>query len=226
MDCGDLLPQVSRFQPNHFLFAHQDPAGKTFHGTNSHWSLGPQKLIDGQLQSMFRKSPKLIWTLLFVGQVSMLGVNGLGVWASKSMAPIRVSSWSHCAFHYCLSLDIGPSLSWWWWGTIYWYMNANSDSPSAELNQTIFINRIKPRGILGRIETSNEPGFVKRMYHKVKGSPGWESRRVGLLLAYSCFSSRHYALLLGTNSYTRLVILYSTLNKSCIALYIGARLLT
>jgi len=41
------------------------------------------------------------------------------------------------------------------------------DTFDDELTQTIFINRIQPRGILGRIETSNEPGLIRRFLNGI-----------------------------------------------------------
>jgi hypothetical protein len=40
-------------------------------------------------------------------------------------------------------------------------------TPDDAPTQTIFINRIQAHGILGRIETTNEPGIVKRFWNVI-----------------------------------------------------------
>ena len=86
--------------PIYSLFAHKDSPGKTSWGMNSYWSLGLRKLINGRLQSIFMKSPMPVWPLLFVVQVWMVGANGLGQWALKSVALMKVSNKSQleCIF--------------------------------------------------------------------------------------------------------------------------------
>ena len=93
-------PRLLHSHPINFPFAHEDSPGKTSCGTNSYWSLGLRKLIDGGLQSMFLKSPKPVWALYFVVQVWMLRANGLGQWALKSVALLKVSNKSQleCIF--------------------------------------------------------------------------------------------------------------------------------
>lgn len=45
----------------------------------------------------------------------------------------------------------------------YSHTNTNSNLHLAEPQETIFINRIQLRGLLGIPETSSEPGFRRRM---------------------------------------------------------------
>ena len=44
-------------------------------------------------------------------------------------------------------------------------MVLDADLPCAAPTETIFINRIKPRGFLGRIEATHDPGLIKRMWN-------------------------------------------------------------
>ena len=43
-------------------------------------------------------------------------------------------------------------------------MVLDSNLPCAEPTETIFINRIQPRGILGRIEATHDPGLMQRAW--------------------------------------------------------------
>jgi len=55
-----------------------------------------------------------------------------------------------------------------WSGTVgFEKCSPHVDTPDDEPTQTIFINRIKPRGILGKIEATNEPGWVKRIWNEI-----------------------------------------------------------
>lgn len=118
---------------------------------------------------MFTKRSKHNWPLLFVVQVRRFGVNGPRAWATKNVAPTQASNLPRCDFHYYLSPYLaslpntpddgeGP----------YSHANTDSDSQFAEPKETIFINRIQLRGLLGKIETSNEPGFGKRVVSKFR----------------------------------------------------------
>jgi len=66
----------------------------------------------------------------------------------------------------------GSGLNAWgeWSGTMgFEKCSPHVDTPDDEPTQTIFINRIKPRGILGKIETTNEPGLATRIWNGVLG---------------------------------------------------------
>jgi len=55
-----------------------------------------------------------------------------------------------------------------WSGTVgFEKCSPHADTTDDEPTQTIFINRIKARGILGKIEATNEPGWVKRVWHEI-----------------------------------------------------------
>jgi hypothetical protein len=64
----------------------------------------------------------------------------------------------------------GSGVSAWgeWAGTVgFDKCSPHVDTPDDEPTQTIFINRIKPRGLLGKIQTTNEPNVIKRIWNGI-----------------------------------------------------------
>jgi len=55
-----------------------------------------------------------------------------------------------------------------WSGTVgFEKCSPHEVTPNDALIETIFINRIQPRGILGKIETTHDPGLIKRIWNGI-----------------------------------------------------------